>query len=73
MVWLPGVSVPSVGAVGTVRGVASNVDDAGELPAAFVATIDTVYCVPLVSPEMSQPVAAVVQVKVLVPSVALAV
>lgn len=57
---LPAVAVLSVGAPGTVRGVADRTFDAGPVPAALVAVTLNEYEVPFVSPVMAQDVAPLV-------------
>ena len=47
---LPGVTVLTVGAPGTVRGVTETVSEAVPEPAAFTARRATSYAVPLVNP-----------------------
>ena len=70
---LPGVSVSSVGLVGVVRGVADSELESSEFPKLLVATMVTVYSTPFVSPVTVQVSEVVVQVVVVVPSVALTV
>ena len=62
-----------VGAVGTVRGVPVSGLESAESPAALVATTDIEYSVPFTKVEISHESNVVVQVLVVVPSVAVAV
>ena len=65
------MALGALGALGTVA--ESSVEELAELPAALVATTEIEYETEPFNPVIVQAVKVVVQVKVLVPSVALAV
>ena len=69
---LPGVAAVSVGATGTVRGVALRALEAGPVPTAFVAATVNEYDVPFARPVTGQVVVPMV-VHVAPPGLAVAV